>query len=147
VNPENGTAQDITVLDLPGGMTQYPRWSPDGRHLAYEAVTEGSWDLWMVSADGKNPERLTSDPGNERSAAWSPDGKFLYFIKDERTVWRIPMDSNKPTGPPQLWAEFSKGVSPRPRIDYGGIDFSRGQAALAVVEDASDLWLVEFPEK
>jgi serine/threonine protein kinase len=147
VNPENGTARDIKVLNLPGGMTEYPRWSPDGRHFVYEAVTEGSWDLWMVSADGKNPQRLTSEPGNERSAAWSPDGKFLYFVKDERTVWRIPMDSNKPTGPPQLWAEFPKGASPASRIDYGGIDFSRGQAALAVVEDASDLWLVEFPEK
>jgi TolB protein len=88
MDPESGTAREIKLFDLPGAMNS-PQWSPDGRLLVYEAVTEGSWDLWVVSADGRNPRRLTSDPGNERSPAWSPDGKFLYFIKDYRVVWRI----------------------------------------------------------
>jgi Tol biopolymer transport system component/serine/threonine protein kinase len=140
---KTGTARDIKLLDLPGGMTESPRWSPDGRHFAYESVSDGNWDIWVASADGSNPRRLTSDPGNERGAAWSPDGKFLYYIKDDRAVWRIPLDSSaRPVGPAQLWAEF-----PKARIDYGGIDFTKDQALIAVVEEASDLWLVEFPEK
>jgi hypothetical protein len=86
---------------------------------------------------------LTVGPGNKRGAAWSPDAKYLYYIQDERSIWRIPMNpSCQPSGPPQLWAEF-----PKTRIDYGGIDLSKDQAALALLEDASDLWMVEFPEK
>src|SRR5262249_22457700 len=73
MNSETGTAREIEYLDLAGALPNYPRWSPDGRSLVYEAVAEGSWDLWMVGADGRNPRRLTSDPGNERSAAWSHD--------------------------------------------------------------------------
>lgn len=146
VDMDNGTAGQTRLLDLSGGMTQYPRWSPDGKHLVYEAVTDGSWDLWITSVDdpkSRPPDRLTLNPGNERGAAWSPDGKFLYYIQDERSIWRIPMDSNcQPTGDTQLWAKF-----PKTRIDYGGIDLAKGQAALALLEDASDLWLVEFPEK
>jgi Tol biopolymer transport system component len=142
IDRQTGTARDIHILDLPGGMKEYPRWSPDGEYLAYEAVSEGSWDLWITAPDGKNTQRLTFDPGNERGAAWSPDGKFLYYIRDDRSVWRMPMNSGQPSGPPQRWAEF-----PKARIDYGGIDLTKDQAVLAVVEDASDLWMVEFPEK
>jgi serine/threonine protein kinase/Tol biopolymer transport system component len=142
---EKGTARKTRLLDVPGGMPQYPRWSPDGKHLVYEAVTDGNWNLWICPVDGSksDPLRLTFSPGNERGAAWSPDGKYLYYIQDERSIWRIPMNANgKPTGQAQLWAEF-----PKTKIDYGGIDFSKNQAALALFEDSSDLWLVEFPEK
>jgi Tol biopolymer transport system component len=146
VDMDNGTARQTRLLDLSGGMTQYPRWSPDGKHLVYEAVTDGSWDLWITSVDdskSRPPHRLTLNPGNERGAAWSPDGRFLYYIQDERSIWRIPMDTNcQPSGPAQLWAKF-----PKYRIDYGGVDLAKDQAALALLEVASDLWLVEFPDK
>jgi serine/threonine protein kinase/Tol biopolymer transport system component len=149
IDPEKGIARDNRLLELRGGMTQYPRWSPDGKYLVYEAVTDGSWDLWITPADRLEggPEsscrRLTVGPGNERGAAWSRDGKFLYYIQDERAIWRILMNpSGQSSGPAQLWAEF-----PKTRIDYGGIDLVKDHAALALLEDASDLWLVEFPEK
>jgi Tol biopolymer transport system component len=140
INAETGTARAIRMLDLPGAMAEGPRWSPDGQFLAYEAVSEGSWDIWTVSADGRNPRRLTSNPGNERRAAWSSDGKFLYYVKDGRSAWRLPMDAGKPTGPAQLWAEF-------PGVQIHALDLSRDKAVFALCEEASELWLVEFPEK
>jgi TolB protein len=33
------------LTTLPGGAPEYARWSPDGRFIVYEAMTEGSWDL------------------------------------------------------------------------------------------------------
>jgi len=144
VDPETGTARDFRMLDLPAGTPCHPRWSPDGKFLAYEAVTAGSWDLWIVNADGKNPRQLTSDPGNERGAVWSPDGKFLYFNKDGRSAWRLPMDgSGNASGPPQLWAEF-----PKAGIEKWSIDVTKDHAVMALsYQETSDLWLVEFPEK
>jgi Tol biopolymer transport system component len=90
-----------------------------------------------------NRAASTSDPGNERSPVWSPDGKFVYYVKDYRSIWRIPMDaSGKSTGPAQVWAQF-----PKTKIDYDSLAFTKDQAIIALTEEASDLWLVEFPEK
>jgi hypothetical protein len=46
------------------------------------------------------------------------------------------------TGPAELWAQF-----PKTKILPAAIAFIKDQAVLAITEEASDLWLVEFPEK
>jgi Tol biopolymer transport system component/tRNA A-37 threonylcarbamoyl transferase component Bud32 len=145
IDPETGTARDIRMLDLPAGTPCHPRWSPNGQFLAYEAISERSWDLWITDAQGKNPRRLTSDPGSERGAVWSPDGKFLYFDKNGRSVWRLPMnpDSGERTGDAKSWAEF-----PKAGLQKWSIDVSKDQVVLALsYQETCDLWLVEFPEK
>jgi Tol biopolymer transport system component len=135
------------LLDLPGQTFNRAAWSPDGRWLAYEAVSEGSWDLWLAGGEpqreGRDPRRLTSDAGNERGPVWSPDGKHLYFTRDRRTLYRLPLDADgKASGPPQEWASF-----PRRKIDTDSLAFVKDRAVLAVTEEASDLWLVEFAQK
>jgi Tol biopolymer transport system component len=140
VDRETGTVRDPATLNVPGAMAERFVWSPDGRFLVYKAVGDGSWDLWVTDPEGKSPRRLTSDPGNERVAKWSPDGKYLYYVKDYRSVWRLPMDSDaRPTGPAELWAVF-----PKTRINGDGLAVSKQQIVVAVTEEASDLWLVEF---
>jgi Tol biopolymer transport system component len=142
---EWGTAQHIKFLDPPGSVwVDHICWSPDGRSLVYETVSDGSWDLWMVGADGKDLRRLTSDPGSERSPVWSPNGDYLYYVKDYRSIWRLPMDtaSGKPSGQTQLWAQF-----PKIRIGSESLAFTKDQAIISLTEEASELWLIEFPEK
>jgi Tol biopolymer transport system component len=60
-------------------------------------------DIWRVRADGTgSPERITSDPGDDRAAAFSPDGTMLAFdsTRGEGTdVWVMRADG---TGPRQL---------------------------------------------
>jgi len=59
---------------------------PAPRHLMRYAAVHGDsvaftyeGDLWIASARGGEARRLTSDPGEERYAAFSPDGKLLAF--------------------------------------------------------------------
>jgi len=79
---------------------------------------------------------------NERGPVGSHDGMFLRFVRDDRSLWRIPMDADaRPTGPAHLWAEL-----PKRHFGDDALDFSKDQAAIAVTEEASDLWLVELPE-
>jgi Tol biopolymer transport system component len=143
IDPGTGTARDIRLLE-PAGMTPAcPRWSPDGRFLVYDKAGAAGWDLWVVTSAGQDPRRLTADPGNERTGTWSHDGQFVYFIRDQRSVWRIPMDAAaRPTGPAQLWAEF-----PSTKVAWDSLALTKDQAVIALTEEASDLWLVEFPEK
>jgi Tol biopolymer transport system component len=57
-----------------------PRWSPDGRRIAFVGITPGKpWQIYMVSAEGGSPEQLTADERNHGSGSWSPDGNSLAF--------------------------------------------------------------------
>src|SRR5262249_42876881 len=53
-----------------------PRWSPDSRKISF-----CNWkDIYMVSAEGGIPEKLTSNPDEQDVwSAWPPDGKSIAF--------------------------------------------------------------------
>jgi len=92
------TVDDMLAMQRVGA----PAVSPDNRWAVY-AVREtdldanrGRSDLWITSVDGATTRRLTSHPENDTDPAWSPDGKWIYFLSSRggsSQVWRI-----SPTG-------------------------------------------------
>jgi Tol biopolymer transport system component len=59
-----------------------PRWSPDGKRIAFNARTPSKdWKIYVVSADGGTPEQVTPGEGL-LDATWSPDGNFLAYSSD-----------------------------------------------------------------
>jgi dipeptidyl aminopeptidase/acylaminoacyl peptidase len=67
-----------------------PAWSPDGTRLAFtsnRSVPDPdrtyNTDIWIVAADNKDkgahPTQVTINPGEDHSAAWSPDGKWITY--------------------------------------------------------------------
>ncbi len=59
-----------------------PRWSPDGRRLAFISAREEKPQIFLMSAFGGEPERLTEHKGGVRQIAWSPDGRSIAFVAD-----------------------------------------------------------------
>ncbi|HEX7175481.1 MAG TPA: S9 family peptidase [Pyrinomonadaceae bacterium] len=55
-----------------------PRWSPDGRKIAY--TTGGQ--IWKMDADGDDKEQLTKISTGASDPVWSPDGKLIAFVSD-----------------------------------------------------------------
>lgn len=55
-----------------------PLWTSDGRSIVFTSYREGSKDIYITSAEGGVPRRLTSLPGNETPLAVLPDGKILF---------------------------------------------------------------------
>ena len=63
-----------------------PAWSPDGRSVAFSALTGGFNDLFLYDLESSNLRRLTTDAFAELDPAWSPDGKQLAFSTDRFTT-------------------------------------------------------------
>ena len=54
-----------------------PRWSPDGRQIAFQGMTpDKPLAMYLMSADGGHPEEVAPGEGN---IGWSPDGQSLVF--------------------------------------------------------------------
>ena len=69
----------LTFSPLQAGM---PRWSPDGKRIAFIAETPGiwAWHIYVVSADGgTSAQQLAPTWGEMVDASWSPDGNSLMF--------------------------------------------------------------------
>jgi serine/threonine-protein kinase len=60
-------------------FTRNPRFSPDGTRIAFDLLTEGEFDIWTYDVDRGVPTRLTFGAGDDRYAAWSPDGAYVYY--------------------------------------------------------------------
>jgi eukaryotic-like serine/threonine-protein kinase len=66
-----------------------PRWSPDGRVLAFDAAPEGQTDIYVVEVASRAVRRLTAGPGHEAVPSWSRDGRHVYFASDRTGDWQI----------------------------------------------------------
>ena len=72
-----------------------PVWSPDGTTLAFYRPDPGD-PIFMADRNGSNPQKIfVEGPGVHcHFLTWSPDGRFIYFVKGTPTtdmdIWRIP---------------------------------------------------------
>jgi hypothetical protein len=56
-----------------------PALSPDRTRIAFSSNRQGSYDLFLMDADGTGLRRLTTDPGTEGEPVWTPDGSRLIY--------------------------------------------------------------------
>ena len=73
---EGGTA--IQVTHSPGEES-WPRFSPDGKFIAYTANYNGNADVYVMPAGGGVPTRVTYQSFGDRLVDWHPDGEHLLF--------------------------------------------------------------------
>jgi len=64
-------------LTFPPMFAYLPRWSPDGRQIAFQAIApDKPWAMYLISADGADPQRVLPGAGD---IGWSADGRSLVF--------------------------------------------------------------------
>ena len=105
---------DLWTIPLAGGdavrltttvaWESEPRWSPDGRTIAYVTDEGGNEQLWLMDSDGKNRRQLT-DEGVARvtDPVWDPNGTYILGRKrtiDTRSIgvtelWQYHLDGGK----------------------------------------------------
>ncbi len=64
-----------------------PRWSPDGKLLAYGSWRRGGYrDIWLLELASGTRTRITYDRALDRGPVFSPDGTRLYFSSDRTGI-------------------------------------------------------------
>jgi TolB protein len=68
-----------------------PAVSPNGQKIAFMSSSRGgsNWEIWVMDADGGNPQRLTNNGSNDGLPTWSPDGRSIAYVSDAGGVWSI----------------------------------------------------------
>ncbi|HWC76753.1 MAG TPA: PDZ domain-containing protein [Blastocatellia bacterium] len=103
VERAGGMARRITSFQ---GQTSNPRFSPDGKTIAFSAEYAGNTDVYVVPAEGGEPKRLTWHSGGDLVQGWTHDGKAVLF-SSSRATWA-------PSGAPRFWTVPIEGGVEQP---------------------------------
>src|ERR1700730_6006939 len=75
------TGGDAIALTAEGASSSHPRWSPDGRFIAFlSARGEAKTQVWLLNRLGGEAQHLTDTPQDVEDFAWSPDGRCLVLV-------------------------------------------------------------------
>jgi tricorn protease len=80
------TGGDARRLTSHGGYEYLPRFSPDGKTIAFTAEYDGNSDVYVMPAAGGEPRRLTWHPLADRVTGWTPDGRIVFRSKRKSVV-------------------------------------------------------------
>jgi len=115
-----------------------PRFSPDGRWIAFSSNRMGNQDVYVVAVGGGEPRQLTFFTGIDEVEYWTPDGAGIVITSGRAVhpfgspLYIVPLDGGLPTPMPMDFARagmirqdgamvaFTRENKPEPRKGYRG---------------------------
>lgn len=105
------------------------------RELAYAAVTQGYWQVWVARADGSKARQVTRTPTDKTRLSWFADGKHLLVNLNDGTIAQVDVASGAEQ---RIALEQSPVVDAAVSPDGKKIAFSFSTAV-----DGNDLWIAD----
>jgi len=105
-------------LTFPPLRVLLPRWSPDGKQIAFNArVHDGPFNIYLISSEGGQAQRILPSEQTQEDANWSPDGSSLVFgsdgdVRNKEPIQTIDLGSKRVSGLPGSSGLFSPRWSP-----------------------------------
>ncbi|HXV77502.1 MAG TPA: PDZ domain-containing protein [Candidatus Polarisedimenticolaceae bacterium] len=141
-------------LSTPAGQETFPRFSPDGRSIAFSGNYDGNTDLYVVPASGGIPLRLTHHPSNDRMLDWYPDGESILFASSMASgtnrfnqLYRTSRTGGLPERLPVPYGEFGSVAPDGRRLAYLPLtrDFRTWKRYRG--GSTSDIWLFDLERR
>jgi len=121
-----------------------PRFSPDGRYIAYalpQRPESGEKDIFVFGLNGGREIPLIQHPANDVNPDWTPDGKRILFLSNRTGTmgaWWIQVAEGNPQGTPEL-------VKPDLGLDLAAMGFTQnGSYYYGVRTEMSDVYIAEL---
>ncbi|HEY7351317.1 MAG TPA: S9 family peptidase, partial [Terriglobales bacterium] len=117
-----GTGGDPIVMTAPKVSSSHPRWSPDGKYLAFLSKRgEGKTQVWLLNRLGGEAEQLTETIQDVDDFAWSPDSKRMVLVLQDPSPEELQeakeKEKEKPGSKPgEEEAKSGKPKTPRPHV-------------------------------
>ena len=112
VSKQGGTAQR---LSSPQGNESFPKFSPDGKTIAFTGNYNGNNDIFTIPVTGGIPVRVTNHPSSERMLAWYSDGDNILFASSRksgrqrfRQLYKISKEGGLPEKLPVPYGEIGE---------------------------------------
>lgn len=120
--PRNGGEAHVLASGM--DLLADPIFSPDGSQIAFSGTYDKNTDVYVVSAAGGQPRRLTYHPDPDMALGWTPDGKSVLFssrrysYSDPDQLFTVPVTGGFPTELPLPSGEMGAYSPDGSRIAY-----------------------------
>jgi len=133
--PASGGEAKALMTDIAWQMQ--PRFSPDGKYIAFTSDEDGGDNLWIMKADGSDAKAVTTETFRLlNSPAWSPDGNYI--------VGRKHFTGSRSLGAGEVWMYHKSGGNgvmltkrPNEQKDLGEPAFSHDGKYVYFSQDAT----------
>lgn len=100
-------------LSSPPGLESFPKFSPNGKEIAFTGRYDGNNDVYTLSVQGGVPNRLTAHGYTDRVVDWTNDGKQILFASQRESgkarfnqFYTVPATGGVETKLPFAYAEY-----------------------------------------
>jgi TolB protein len=109
--------KDVKRISFVGQFNATPRFSPDGKEIAFSSWVDNGFDLYRIDSTGNNLSRLTKNFGSNEEPAFSPDGEFIVFtskrMNGKKAVQDVYIMNREGEIVGQLTQNFGRCFSPQ----------------------------------
>jgi dipeptidyl aminopeptidase/acylaminoacyl peptidase len=104
------------AMTAEGVSSSHPRWSPDGKLLAFLSERKGGQtQVWLLNRQGGEAQQLTDTPQDVEDFAWAPDGRRLVLVLKDPTPEELDTAKEKSRAAQSSTASDSDSDDKKPK--------------------------------
>jgi tricorn protease len=154
-------AENLWLVDKKGGVARqisnaigqesFPKFSPDGKIIAFSGNYDGNNDVYSIPSEGGIPKRITFHPSPDYLRDWHPNGNQIMFGSNRESpsgrfkqFYLVDKEGGMPEKMPFFYIEWASFSTDGKKLAYQYLDRTRRNWKRYQGGTASDLWIHDF---